>query len=228
MASLQHAIPHFVGTRFLLCASLEVAQGGSGRAGINPRAITDWYSVRAGRAERRPRGAEAAVVRAGRAERRSRKAGSRKACYSIGKVQRREKCVSGEPRCSIQRMRCLEQQRTFATGTIFLPLATGQASQTLILTVCRCRTPHRKVSRTYTFTAPTNIPTARTKQSPENRPNQPQSETSLCKHQRIRSRRTTETHGLRASPAPTSKPRIRHLVLKDTIGKDRDGRLTNE
>jgi len=108
------------------------------------------------------------------------------------RCSKREKCISGEPRRSIQRMRCPKQPRTFATGTIFLPLATGQASQTLILTVCRCRTPHRKVSRTYTSTAPTNIPTARTKQSPENRPNQPQSETSLCKHQRIHSRRTTE------------------------------------
>jgi len=135
------------------------------------------------------------------------------------RCSKREKCISGEPRRSIQRMRCPKQPRTFATGTIFLPLATGQASQTLILTVCRCRTPHRKVSRTYTSTAPTNIPTARTKQSPENRPNQPQSETSLCKHQRIHSRRTTETHGLRASPAPTSKPRIRHLVL---IGHHRE------
>jgi len=48
-------------------------------------------------------------------------------------------------------------------------VVTGQASQTLILTECRRRTPRRKVSRTYTFTAPTNIPTARTKQLPEKR-----------------------------------------------------------
>jgi len=54
---------------------------------------------------------------------------------------RREKCVSGEPRHSIQRMRCLKQQRTFATGTIFLPLATGQASQMLILTGMQMQNP---------------------------------------------------------------------------------------
>jgi len=148
------------------------------------------------------------------------KSEEREVKYEIGKVQRTRNASTWTHSAAIQRAIYLKQQRTFATGTIFLPLATGQASQTLILTWCRPQNPtNRKVSRTYTFAAPTNIPAARTKQSPENRPNQPQSETSLYKHHRRRYAVRAVTHGLRASPAPTSKPRIRHLVLKDTTGK---------
>jgi len=145
--SLHHATPHFAGTAFLESASRE-------RVGT------------------RARGAKAAALRVGRAERRSRKAGkpeSRKACYSVGKVRKTGEMRQREARRGALRGTCLKQWQMSCARERSSFVVTGQASQTLILTGCRRRTPHRKVSRTYTFTAPTNIPTARTKQLPEKR-----------------------------------------------------------